>query len=61
MGNKHIYELHRLCSVHNLISLKMCASQHGHDGEEEAIQVDSLETICLTRWLTRRSAVIWNK
>jgi len=60
MGTKHKYELHRLCSVHNLISLKMCASQHVHDGEE-AIQLDSLETIFLTRWLTRLSAVIWNK
>jgi len=30
--------------THNLVSLKMSTSQHGHDGEE-AMQHDSLETI----------------
>jgi len=34
----------------------MGTSQHGHDGEE-AIQPDSLETVCPARWLTRLSAV----
>jgi len=33
--------------THNLTSSKMCTSQdHGRDGGEEAIQPDSLETIC---------------
>ena len=38
----------------------MCTSQYVHESEE-AIQLDSLETNCSTRWLTRLFAVIWNK
>ena len=34
-------------NTHDLIGLKMCTLQHGHDGKEE-IQTDSLETICPT-------------
>ena len=55
MGSKNHY-MNFIDCTNNLTNLKMWTSQHGHDGEE-AIQPDSLETICSTRWLTRLSAV----
>jgi len=55
MGVKTTY-MNFIDCTHSLTSLKnvqMCASQHGHDGEE-TIQPDCLETICPTTWLNSK-------
>jgi len=62
MGSKsHIHDLQRLYTQSEIFLKRAHRNMDlGRDGKE-TIQPDCLEAICSTVWLTRLSAVIWNK